>query len=140
MYKKFFAAFNRSVQQGNPLTRQELISGFTNGRTNSLKELTPFELNELIIQLNRNSDFKANPQQTDQKADKMRKALIAIFHDMNRPPAAAAAWAQKQGVKGIKKQLNDYNNQELFALIRVAKKVREDYYAALRKGLSSNFS
>lgn len=143
-YAAFFAALKTSRKMGNSLSRAELVSQFTEGRTASLKELDAWELNEITIRLNHlnlgSSIGQLKPQATvasaASKSDRMRKAIIAIFHKMDRPPAAAIAWAEKQGVKGVKKRFNDYSNQELYQLILVSEKVLKDYLKAIRKKLS----
>lgn len=131
MYKQFFAAYNASVKAGNTFTKEEQIHIFTGGRTTSLKELSLNELKEITALLNR-----GNPKPVNDKADRMRKSIIAIFKKMNRPTAAAIAWAEKQGVKGEKKKFNDYTPQELFILIRIAEKVYEDWLRSVRNQLA----
>jgi len=127
-YAGFFAAYNASVKRGNPLSKEEVIQGFTGGATSSLKELTLPQLQEIVRQLNATNADKFNT-----KEDKMRKAIIAIFKKMNRPTTAAIEWAEKQGVKGEKKKFNEYTAQELFVLIHVAEKVLADWQIAIRK-------
>lgn len=147
-YAAFFAAYNNSVKGGNPLSREEQISQFTDGRTESLKELKPEELKALVVGLNSTSSNVSTSSnfskvrnfrkvdEVNEKADRMRKAIISIFYKMEKPPAAAIAWAEKQGVGGEKKRFNDYTNQELYQLILVAEKILEDYLVAIRKKLS----
>lgn len=152
-YAAFFAAYNSSVKRGNPLSREEQISEFTGGRTQSLKELNAWELNELTMRLNKSAivstslnERKALPAAERSRSDRMRKAIIAIFHKMDRPPAAAIAWAEKQGVTStslsnrgehVKKRFNDYSNQELYQLILRAEKALADYQMGIRKGFAS---
>lgn len=132
-YAAFFAAYNTSVKRGNDMTREEVIQQFTEGRTPSLKDLSDIELQELTRRLNMLTGTRYQPN--NDKLDKMRKSIIAIFHDMNKTPATAKAWAEKQGVFGNKKRFNDYTGRELFALIRIAEKIRKEYYAAIRKAV-----
>lgn len=135
-YAAFFAAFKKSQERGNPLTRSEVILEFTSGRTGSLKDLQPYELNELTLRIRHmNPDCFQKKTIENPKSDRMRKAIIAIFHKMDKQPSQAIAWAEKQGVGGVKKRFNDYTNQELYKLILVAEKVLNDYEAALRKGM-----
>lgn len=134
-YKMFFAAYKKSQQQGNPLSREEVVHQFTDGRTSSLKDLTDFELNELSRRMNRHNLTNASSQ--DEKANNLRRAIIAIFHEMGHPPEQAKAWAEIQGAKGIKKRFNNYTNQELMTLLIVARKVLTDFRKSLRKGLTN---
>lgn len=126
-YAQFFAAFNNSVRSGNPYSKEELISMNTDGRTTSLKDLTDAELREIIDLLN------VSNQARQSKADKMRKAIIAIFKDMERTTAQAIAWAEKQGVKGVKKKFNSYTTGELYVLIQIAEKIQIDWRKGVRK-------
>ncbi len=129
-FSAFFSAYNASVKCGNRLSREEQISEFTQGRTDSLKDLTHDELKELTRRL------MGTVPPPDPKADKMRKSIIAIFHNMNKTPKDAIAWAEKQGVKGLKKPFNSYSTGELFVLIRIAEKVLSDYQNAIRKAIA----
>lgn len=126
-YSQFFAAYNASKKKGNNNTKEETVYSFTDGRTDSLKDLSEWELQELNRQLS--GIAPAN----NTKEDKMRKAIIAIFKKMNRPTADAIGWAEKQGVRGEKKAFNDYTTQELYVLIHVAEKVLYDWQTAIRK-------
>ncbi len=127
-YTAFFAAYSASVKAGNYLSKEELVQSFTGGATTSLKELTDAQLAELTAKLN-----ALNPAPVPGKEDKMRKSIIAIFRHMNRTPQDAIDWAEKQGVKGVKKRFNDYTSQELYILIRIAEKIHVDKNIALRK-------
>lgn len=135
-YAGFFAAYNASIKGGNPLSKEEVVLEFTEGRTASLKDLTIAEYEALVSHLNKLSGFNPVWQEEDQKRDRMRKSIIAIFKKMGRTTAAAIAWAEKQGVKGVKKPINDYTAAELFVLIRVAEKVFSDWQVAIRKNLT----
>ncbi|MEZ5017361.1 MAG: hypothetical protein R2800_09940 [Flavipsychrobacter sp.] len=53
--------------------RRELISQFTDGRTNSVKDLSDYDADELIAKLE-------SPEY--QSADKMRKKIISMAYDM----------------------------------------------------------
>lgn len=135
-YTKFFAAYNSSVKRGNPNSKEEVVSQFTDKRTSSLKDLSEFELQELTRNLNGlSATHKWKPP--DVEADKMRKSIIAIFKNTGRTVDDAKNWAEKQGVNGVKKSFNKYTKQELFVLIRVAEKVKMDQDAAIRKKLRS---
>jgi hypothetical protein len=127
-YAAFYAAYNKSIERGNPLTKEEQVKTFTKGRTKSLQDLSYTELRELVTSLNYTNENKWKPtSEDDVKRDKMRKAIIAIYKDMHRTTQSAIAWAEKQGVKGVKKRFNDYTTQELYLLITVAEKVRDDW-------------
>jgi len=133
-YASFFAAYNASVMKGNSYTKEEVVKNFTNGIKTSLKELTVWELQELTRRLT-----SLAPKQNNDKADKMRKAIIAIFKSMNKTVDDAKDWAEKQGVKGIKKPFNNYTTGELYVLITIAEKIKTDYNKAVRKTVTQNF-
>ncbi len=131
-YASFFGAFNDSVKRGNPNTKEEQVKEFTKGRTDSLKDLTDWELQELTRLLR----IVAPQPIVDDKSDRMRKAIIAIFKSMNRQTADAINWAEKQGVRGVKKPFNDYTTGDLFVLINIAEKVKMDWQKSIRKKIA----
>ena len=126
-YAAFYAALKASQAAGNPHSKEEVVSQLTNNRTSSLSALSFSELSELVSQLTMQA------RKPDDKGDKMRKAIIAIFYDMQRDAKAAKEWCEKQGVKGQKKAFNHYTNGELFVLVKLAEKVRSDWKEAIRK-------
>jgi len=135
-YALFYAAFNTSTKKGNSNTKEEMVQQFTNGRTNSLKDLDEVELQELIKQL----QFIAyGSAAKESKANKMRKAIIAIFYSMGKTVSEAKQWSEKQGAKGIKKSFNDYTTGELFVLISIAEKIKSDWQKSIRKQLTQKF-
>lgn len=136
-YARFFAAFKNSQLKGNPFTKEEVVSNFTNGRTGSLKDLSHFELNELSRSLSLLAPEKQPTRPADDKADKMRKAIIAIFKSVGKTTTDAITWAEKQGVRGQKKKFNDYSTGDLFVLIGICEKVRADKLKNIRKELSN---
>jgi len=136
-YAAFFAAYNASVKRGNPLSKEEMIGEFTNGQTTSLKELSWHEVNELTTRLNYTSGNSVQPPTHNTKEDRMRKAIIAIFHRMDRKPADAIAWAEKQGAKGNKRKFNDYSTQELYILIGVAEIILSDWQKSIRNRMET---
>lgn len=133
-YSRFFACYAASVRAGNPLSKDEIVYNFTQQRTRHLSDLSLKELDALCASLNQASGASYKPK--DDKADKMRKSIIAIFKSMGKDVSAAKSWAEKQGVNGDKKPFNQYSTQELFVLIKVAEKVRYDFQLAIRKSIS----
>jgi hypothetical protein len=135
-YASFFAVYSNSVKKGNPFTKEEVISNFTNGRTSSLKQLDHWELQELTRNLNQLTP-SINHSADKTKTDKMRKAIIAIFYSMDRTVAEAKAWAEKQGVRGVKKSFNQYTTGELYVLISIAEKIKTDWQKSIRKKIQT---
>lgn len=135
-YTPFFAAFAAATKRGLSSTRDEVVAEFTDGRTQSIKYLSDYELQELCRRLNTLSGAGYSPTAENQKADKMRKSIIAIFYSMNKTAEQAKAWAEKQGIDGIKKPFNAYKTQELWRLIRIAEKIKQDHDNVLRKTLA----
>ena len=136
-YSAFFAAYNASVKRGNPLSKEEMISDFTNGNTTSLKDLSWHEVQELTRKLNYTSGNTQLPPKYNTLEDRMRKGIIAIFHRMDRTPKDAIAWAEKQGVKGNKRKFNDYSTQELYVLIGVAEIILSDWQKGIRNRMET---
>lgn len=133
-YAPFYGAYNASLKKGCMLTKTELVSEFTEGRTESLQELTDGELLQLVKNLNSLSGVRYKPATPEEELkDSMRKAIISQFLSIYRKPSAAIAWAEKYGVNGQKRRFNDYTAGELHILIQNAKKVADDWRAAIRK-------
>jgi len=140
-YAPFFTAYNDSKKRGNPLTKEEIVYSFTNQRTNSLSNLSHAELAELTRRMRNITPANTNKTYPGgETANKMRKAIIAIFRRMDRLPADAIAWAERQGVKGVKKAFNDYTTGELYVLIAIAEKVQQDWTKAVCKRVNLTFS
>ena len=135
-YTPFFAAIATATKRGLTKSRDEVVAEFTEGRTSSVKDLSDYELQELCRRLNALSGSSYTPTAGNQKADKMRKSIIAIFYSMNKTAAQAKAWAEKQGIDGIKKPFNAYKTQELWRLIRIAEMIKQDHDKVLRKTLA----
>ncbi len=128
-YASFYTALRRHPQ----LSKEDAVRSFTQGRTGSLRELDHWELQELTRRLQAvDMPAPATPPPGGEKANRMRKAIIAIFYNMKRTPADAIAWAEKQGVKGQKKKFNHYTTGELYVLISIAEKIRQDWQRGIR--------
>ena len=134
-YARFFAILKQTNANGLHLTKEQAVSDYTTGRTTHLSSLTIEELNGLEQYL---STLITTPQwvtaskfmHNDPTRDGMRKAIISQFKSIGRTTKAAIAWAEKYGVGGKKKKFNDYDEQELYQLIRNAEKVKEDFITA----------
>lgn len=140
-YSQFFAIYNEArISGGMPYTYKEVVMDFTGRRTDSLKELSELELEVLCLNLKRlstgnngrNSEYY---RMADRTRDKMRKAIISQFKSIGSTTQAAIAWAEKYGVFGVKKRFNDYDEQELWQLIRNAEQVKEDHIKSVNKKL-----
>ncbi|MFC4262445.1 hypothetical protein ACFOWM_06135 [Ferruginibacter yonginensis] len=134
-YAAFYAAYNKTLAQGNTLTKQEVVLDFTQNRTKSLQDLEDDELQLLVKHLNQSagSFYKKPTEPAEVEKDNLRKAIISQFHQMYRTPSNAIAWAEKYGVNGSKKRFNDYDAKELMLLLQNAKKVKEDWQTAISK-------
>ncbi len=135
-YSRFFSLIKQINSTGVALTKEEVIQDFTNGKTNSLKALKHFELQELerrlMERLNNtktSNDFKNDPR------DAQRKAIISDFKSIHRTTNDAIAWAEKYGVNGVKKKFNNYTKSELKLLKLNAEKVKNDYTLSVNKKL-----
>lgn len=135
-YSKIFAILKQINAAGIPLTKEELVSDFTNNRTASLSDLSVNELGQLEANLIAMAPNKQKPNNyaTDGR-DKQRKGIIAIFKSIGRSTEDAISWAEKYGVKDIKRKFNDYSSQELYVLLRNAETVRADFLKSINKKL-----
>jgi len=124
-FSKYFAIEKKLKDSGMRIYRAELISDFTDGNTDSLKGLSATEYRELT---NRMSAMLPAQQFKDDKANKMRKKVIALLcqcgytkHD--KPDMQRInEWCIKRGK--MKVELNDYKVKDLPALIYQA----EEFY------------
>lgn len=129
---KKYATFFLALKRHPHLTKEQAVLNFTNGQTNSLKALDHWEVQELTRRLNDLAPAPS-PKGEGRAYPGGEKAIIAIWRSMGRQPADAIAWAEKQGVKGVKKRFNDYTNGELYILIAIAEKAKNDWLAQVRK-------
>jgi len=113
-----------------PDNKEELVYSFSNGRETSSANLTHAECQGLINHLRA---MKSGQRQED-KADKMRKKVLSICHEMNwKLPNGKLDWNRinaflyKYGY--LKKTLNDYTEKELPMLITQFENLLKQYYA-----------
>lgn len=123
----FFALLKKTGQ-----SKEEVVLGFTQGRTSSLRDLSSKDYGMLI------SNMRNATAGSVDKRDGLRKAIISCFHKMHyeNPAEAAKSWAEKmgvgRGVENIKKQFNAYSAGELMKLLKKAEVAVRDYEVALR--------
>lgn len=134
-YARFFAILKDANGKGLNMTYKELIEEHTNGRTNSLGDLSVYELQQLERNLMQFNGNKPQAPAYDQKRDDMRKAVISQFLSIGRTVQDAKDWAEKYGVYGVKRRFNDYTEQELYQLIRNAEKMKQDHIKSVGKKL-----
>ena len=132
-----YAAFFTTLRRHAGLTKEDAVLQFTAGCTHSLKALDNWELQELTRRLQAIAPPPAPPYPGGEKANQLRRVLIAIFKGMGKTVADAAAWAQRQGVRGYKKKFNDYTTGELHQLIEIAKKIEQHWREGIRKRISN---
>lgn len=128
-YSTIFALIGDINKASGKLNRKEFIRDFTLGATDSLTALSEPEL----IELERSLRLLAPKPVFDQKADKCRKAIIAIYKSMGKSTDFAINWAENNGVAAVKKTFNDYTVAELMKLIRVAEKIKAGYIKKVAK-------
>jgi hypothetical protein len=137
-----YSGFFKALKKLPGLSKEEAVYDFTSGRTRSLQKLDYWEVQELTrclaeiagkVQVSRQEDTKKTDQfPGGEKADKMRKAIIAIFRKMGKTVPDAITWAERQGVKGVKKGFNEYTTGELYVLIGIAEKILGDVETKIR--------
>ena len=132
-YARFYALI-KSINTFMPLTKEEAVSDFTQGRTTHLSELSIQELSAFETALSSmvpKTQLQYAP--ANKNADKLRKAIISQFLSIGRTAADAKIWAEKYGVNGTKAVFNHYDNQQLYILLKNAKKMVLDFNKAQRK-------
>ena len=117
-YSKYFAIEKKMKAAGMHVDRAEIIADFTEGRTESLRELSSTDYRELTNYMSAilgDNKFKPN------KADRMRKKVIALLcqcgYTLNDKPDMQRIneWCVNRGHG--KCELNNYKEQSLPALI-----------------------
>lgn len=130
-YKQFYALL--AAAKVDASEKSQLCRVYSEGRTESLRELTDKEWKELIAHL----EGSAKTMVEHDVKDKKRKKVIAIMADMgyvrNDKPnmSAIEAFLEKSGCHKPKK-LNEYTSEELSDLIYQVEKIR-DYYKERQK-------
>lgn len=129
-YTPFFTAIRDAERRtGQKIDRHELVRNFTQGRTSSIKDLSPAEMHNLMLSLSAQSAEAL-------KADTMRKKIIALLKycgytlpdgkaDMKR----IYQWVLKYG--HLHKPLNQYTISELPTLVTQAERVRDSFIKSL---------
>ncbi len=132
-YKRFFSLWNQGKRSPNwPYTdHSELVSEFTEGKTDSLRRLNERELYRLEDRL---AELIAGP--ATQAAQRMRRKVIAILaargviNAQGKPDMPHVyAWVRKYGY--LKKDLNAYTVHELPKLVTQAERIMESDLKAL---------
>lgn len=131
-YKQLFA-----ICKKHGLDYKDKVAEFTNGRTESLKELTDGEYKELMIRLQR---FNPQPPEggfVPKPGDKMRKKMISIAGQMQWGTSTMQLvgrinnWCLHQK---FKKPLMEHNEEELGLLVTIfEQKVLADYFKGLNR-------
>lgn len=128
-YSAFFKIHSRLQSAGLIVDRAELIEDFTHNKKHSLTELTAWEYNELLNWLNRT--FPAGEDVFQQKANVMRRKIIALFRKMEWQVDGKAdmeriyAWTLKYGY--LHKPLNQYTHAELPQLVTQVETIYTKY-------------
>jgi hypothetical protein len=125
-FKKLMALLTKSNLQGR---RHAIVWDYSNGRTESSRELSDPETNRIIRDLERG--FK----ELD-RCDTMRKKIISQAHEMGwelaghrADMARINAWCLKFGY--LHKSLNQYSYAELPALLTQFDSVYKSFLAAI---------
>jgi hypothetical protein len=103
-----------------------IVYGFTNGRSESCKDLSFEEAAEMI-------DYLKSQDKTGPGANKMRRKIISLAHEMHWHLNGTQAidmprlngWCQKYGY--LHKKLNDYTYKELPKLLTQFQLLYKDY-------------
>ncbi|MBO7438557.1 MAG: hypothetical protein J6U21_02655 [Bacteroidales bacterium] len=124
-YKRFFALL---TELGIVEERAAIISGFTNGRTDSSRDLSDLDAALLIKQIEK----QYGVDRERDNCEKLRKRLIGMSYGCGKDAKFVIEWAENHGVKdkhgNLNKRLfNYYNTAELLTLIGVFTKVCKHY-------------
>ena len=123
-YSRYFAIEKKMKTAGMHVDRAELIANFTEGRTESLRELSATDYREFTNHL---SAMLGDAQMKDTKANRMRKKVIALLcqcgYTRNDKPDMKRIneWCINRGHG--KCELNEYREEILPALIYQAEQM-----------------
>jgi len=134
--KAFFAIHKKLKEQGDERNRYEVVFDFTNGRKQSLSELSDHEFRELCQHMSRLvTAVRPEAQGSEfERANKMRRKLIAILtkvgytKDNKADMERINNWCETHGY--LHKSINDYEYKELPKLIAQAENM---YWKFLKK-------
>lgn len=124
-YRRFFALL---TELGIVEERAAIISGFTNGRTDSSRDLSDLDAALLIKKIEK----QYGVDRERDNCEKLRKRLIGMSYGCGKDAKFVIEWAENHGVKdklgNLNKRLfNYYNTAELLTLIGVFTKVCKHY-------------
>lgn len=124
-YKRFFALL---TELGIVEERAAIISGFTNGRTDSSRDLSDLDAALLIKKIEK----QYGVDRERDNCEKLRKRLIGMSYGCGKDAKFVIDWAENHGVRdkhgNLNKRLfNYYNTAELLTLIGVFTKVCKHY-------------
>lgn len=124
-YRRFFALL---TELGIVEERAAIISGFTNGRTDSSRDLSDLDAALLIKKIEK----QYGVDRERDNCEKLRKRLIGMSYGCGKDAKFVIDWAENHGVKdkhgNLNKRLfNYYNTAELLTLIGVFTKVCKHY-------------
>jgi hypothetical protein len=116
------------TQTGKKPHKAALVYSFTNGRSESSRDMTNQEAKELV-------HYLENINTADDPADRMRKKIISMAREMGWELRTATGkvadmeriknWVTKYGY--LKKPLNDYQINELPRLVTQFEQVYKDF-------------
>lgn len=125
-FKQLMAMLTKTNLQGR---RHAIVWDYSKGRTESSKELTYSEINDII------RDLEKGFKELD-RADKMRKKIISQAHEMGweltghkADMARINAWCEKFGY--LHKPLNNYSYTELPLLVTQFESVYTSFIEAI---------
>ncbi|MCO5230164.1 MAG: hypothetical protein M9958_03310 [Chitinophagales bacterium] len=131
-YAQYFAIEQKMKHSGIDIDRSELIADYTEGRTESLQDLSAREYRELIRQLN---SLLGNSSYQEDKKQRMRRKVVATLcqcgyvidgkADMER----INGWCISHGVEHC--PLNKYSLKGLQTLIKQAEYMLKSYIEKL---------
>lgn len=137
-YSKIFKHLKRIGKQNDSEYRSDLCLSVSEGRTKSLKELTPVEINLIEKHLFTIGNAVTTPTFEEVSGERMRKKLFGIFRDLGWYVAGKPDykkindWIDKHGY--LHKPLSRYTNKELPKLITQAETIqRKDYEKNINK-------
>lgn len=115
-------------------TLQELVFGYSAGRTKSSKAMTMVECQALINHLDViKKDKYSAPVNNNDASQRMRRKIMSICHEMNWTADGKLDWKRINGFmlnsSYLKKAINAYSEQELPKLVSQFEQLLKSYYA-----------
>ena len=134
-YSRFWTLLAKMPCPDRDGLKLQLVSGFTNGRTDSLREMTPGEYDSMIREME-----KQTGSSRPVSYEVLKKKRSAVLHQMQLMGIDTADWAAVDnfclGVRIAGKKFRELSADDLDAVLLRLRAIRHKDMQKMRKGLN----